>query len=271
MKKELKYKNKEWLQEQILKYKNVPTICKKTGFASTSIRRYIKKFEFENLLEKCPIKRYLKLNEDYFENIDSERKAYWLGLLMADGNVANFNNRYCIRITLKNEDTYLVEELKKDLDSEAKIYFDKHNRATLRVWSKKMYHYLLKLGVIPRKTGKEIVPNINKNLINHFFRGYFDGDGTIYKRANRRRHKGTIGFCCQSEKFMIDMLKIINKECNTNINYHFHRSNLYEAKTESFSWAVNIINWMYKDATICMLRKYNRAKEYYNYTCPSLE
>ena len=43
--------------------------------------------------------RYIVNNEKYFENIDTENKAYFLGLLFADGYVGNENQ---IIITLKN-------------------------------------------------------------------------------------------------------------------------------------------------------------------------
>lgn len=266
------YKNDEWLIDTIMKYKTVPNICKETGFASTSVRRYIKKFGFEEYLEDCPTKRIRTLDEDYFQEIDSERKAYWLGMLMADGNVANYNNRYCIRLTLKQEDTYIVEEFKKDLKSDAPIYIDKHNRATLRVWSKKMFNDLQLHGIIPRKTGKEIIPStIPDELIHHFIRGFFDGDGTINIRSNRERHKGTVGFCCQNKAMLDEIIEIFQKKCDLTISCIYHKNHVYEAKTESFSKCTSIVNFMYNNATIAMLRKFRRAKQYFNLQCPSLK
>ena len=44
MKKEYKFKNKEWLIEQIEKYGTVRAICENTNNAETSIRKYINKF-----------------------------------------------------------------------------------------------------------------------------------------------------------------------------------------------------------------------------------
>lgn len=265
------YKNKEWLIENLNKYKNIKTLCEKTGCPQTSIRRYIKIFELNNMIEKYVYKRNKKLDEDYFETIDNEHKAYWLGMLVADGNIDDTGNKYCIRLTLKEEDEYLICALKKDLKSEATIYKDKYKRNTIRVWSKKMFNDLLKLGIVPKKTGKEVFPSIPDNLIHHFVRGFFDGDGTIFTRKNRQRHKGTIGFCCQNEKFIQDLIYIINKKCGVLLTYNYHKGNVFESKTESKEKCLNIINFMYKDATIAMLRKYNRTSEYFNYYCPSLE
>lgn len=33
-------------------------------------------------------------NENYFETIDNEHKAYWLGFMFADGHISNYDNRY---------------------------------------------------------------------------------------------------------------------------------------------------------------------------------
>lgn len=267
------YKDEEWLLDKILKYKTVPAICKETGFAKTSIRRYIKKYNLEVLLEECPTYRTMKLDENYFETIDTERKAYWLGMLMADGNVANYNNRYCIRLTLKKEDYYILEELKKDLKSDTPIYRDPiYYRSTLRVWSKKMFFDLEKHGIIPNKTGKESIPStIPDELISHFIRGFFDGDGTIFKRKNRKRHKGTVGFCCQNKKMLLDMISIFERKCGVTMSCLPHKNNVYESKTESLSKCTSLVQFMYKDATIALLRKFKRAQEYYNLQCPSLK
>ena len=43
---------------------------------------------------------------------------------------------------------------------------------------------LMKLDVVPRKSLIAEMPNINKSLVRHFIRGYFDGDGNISYTVN---------------------------------------------------------------------------------------
>ncbi len=40
-------------------------------------------------------------NENYFETIDSEDKAYFLGFIFADGCVTNDSKKYRYQLTLK--------------------------------------------------------------------------------------------------------------------------------------------------------------------------
>lgn len=37
------------------------------------------------------MKKSYTLNETYFDNIDCDAKAYWLGFLFADGSITNTN------------------------------------------------------------------------------------------------------------------------------------------------------------------------------------
>lgn len=46
-----------------------------------------------------------KINENYFEKIDSENKAYWIGFISADGNV--YKNK--LSIELNNKDDELLK------------------------------------------------------------------------------------------------------------------------------------------------------------------
>ena len=61
-------------------------------------------------------RKYLH-NEDFFENIDTEEKAYWLGFMFADGWIADYSNRlgqdhFGISVSEKDE-----SHLKKFLNS----------------------------------------------------------------------------------------------------------------------------------------------------------
>ena len=51
MSKEYLFKDKDWLIEQINLYGTVKSICKNTGNAPTSIRRYIDKFNLKHMLK----------------------------------------------------------------------------------------------------------------------------------------------------------------------------------------------------------------------------
>lgn len=264
------YKDKKWLQDQLGIFKTVPELCKQTGYPSTSVRRYIKKYNLS--YEAPPIKRTLSINEKYFESIDMEHKAYWLGLLMADGNAYCKDKKYCIRITLKNEDSYLLDQFLNDLESEAKVSYDNYGRGTARVFCKKLFYDIAKYGIIPNKTGKEQLPVLPEHLYRHFVRGFFDGDGTIYMRKNRKRHKCTIGWVCQNKDFLIDLNNLLLKHTGYDLgNLSFHKGNAFECKTESYNKCKAIMSWLYKDATIAMIRKYEKAKLLLNIDCPSLE
>lgn len=67
-------------------------------------------------------------NINYFEKIDNEHKAYWLGFLYADGYILQGrkekkNESDALGISISQKDTYLLEILKTDLKSENPIKF----------------------------------------------------------------------------------------------------------------------------------------------------
>ena len=148
----------------------------------------------EKYIRKCGLSRgrYVKpviVNHDYFETIDCERKAYWLGMLMADGNII-YKSENCkiVSLHLNTNDKYIVEEFAKDIETDLTVkdytyeYGDrkiKHD-SILRIHSTKMADDLAKHNVMPRKSYKQFgLPSINNDYMRHFIRGLFDGDGSI--------------------------------------------------------------------------------------------
>ena len=268
MKKEYRYKNKEWLKNALVKYKTVDKLCKEEKEAKTSIYRYIKLFQLKDFIEHPAQNKKYIFNDKFFQHIDSEEKAYWLGMLMADGNVTNFDRKsYVTRITLKEEDIYHVEKFCKAIDLDKNIYINKYKQGSITIHSKQMYMDLLKQGVLPQKTGKEKFPNLNDELTRHFIRGFFDGDGTIYarkqKNAKRKRSLCVIGFVCVNKEFLDDLLKVLYDKCKIKITNHFcPKKKVYECKTESIEYCKTIIDYLYKDASVYLKRKYSVAQDF---------
>lgn len=129
----------------------------------------------------CKSRKYI-VNETFFEIIDNEIKAYWLGFLMGDG----YQNGSEVILHLSEKDIEHLHHFKNHINSNHPIKHDKNKTITLRIGSKKICKSLTKLGCIQAKTFCAIFPFMQKQLQRHFIRGLFDADGCIYVDKNWR-------------------------------------------------------------------------------------
>ena len=121
-----------------------------------------------------------KCNEDYFSNIDTPEKAYIIGFLWADGH-NNPRSGLTINIHRKDEDVLLF--FKNQLDCNAPIV-DKKGYSLFTINRKKIHNDLLVMGMFTNKTQNNLkFPNISKTLMRYFVLGFFDGDGSIWKKS----------------------------------------------------------------------------------------
>ena len=126
--------------------------------------------------------RKYTLKQDFFDQIDSEEKAYWLGFVMADGCVCG--NKLTIRI--KKSDQNHIEKFLKSIGGNhpiKNVWCEKRSKlfeaSYVNIYSKYMVCSLARHGVVPRKSCKEVVFKGTPELVRHFYRGVFDGDGSI--------------------------------------------------------------------------------------------
>lgn len=198
-------------------------------------------------------------NDNYFETIDTEDKAYWLGFLMADGYITN---RKVLGVKLAIKDIGHLEKLRDSLDSNIPIHVYESNPESysgsnykycvFNITSKKMYQDLVNKGLTPNKSKTLKFPSIDKELIPHFIRGYFDGDGSIYSSKS-----GT----CVSMLGTKDFLSIVKPVIAPN-----SKSKVYESKGIHYislggNNAKSALKILYDNATIYLDRKYNKYQE----------
>ena len=125
-------------------------------------------------------------NHDFFESIDSEIKAYLLGFFAADGHLEYKDKSFCLKIGVKPSDAHILMLFNKHLcNDKASILYCNNKVTTLSIGSKKLGQDLINLGFDNHKTYSfNKLPNIPKEQMRHFLRGFFDGDGSIH--LNRR-------------------------------------------------------------------------------------
>lgn len=129
----------------------------------------------------------------FFEKIDNEVKAYFLGLLYADGY--NYNNRFVI-IGLQKEDKAILEKIAAELyKGKFPLYEYVYNNSNwkdqikLQISSRKISLDLANLGCHQNKSHTLLFPSENIipfELKHHFLRGYFDGDGCVYNGKRKK-------------------------------------------------------------------------------------
>ena len=239
--------------------------------------------EINMVLRKLGITRpngtQAKINHDYFENIDSEHKAYWLGFIYADGSITKKayekgSYTYRLRMELMFEDKYILEQMALDLKSDLKpkeyyndtSHFEGYNKpkhtAYIMFSSKKMGEDLVKLGVVPNKTFiLKSLPNIPDNLMKHFIRGYFDGDGSVYLTKDntiKTAFYGTHDFINSIQDFLIKELDLTKKKITDQKEANVSFVGMAKQESEK------LYHYMYDEATIFLNRKYEKYNKYFN-------
>lgn len=232
------------------------------------------------------------VNHDYFYEINTERKAYFLGLLYADGNISiqKDNRQKVLTIALQEEDGYLLNELCKDVNPTKNITIQhspsakKKNwkkKAVFKVSSNKICNKLIELGCIQKKSTLGMnfdFSKLNEDLINHFIRGFFDGDGCLYVKNEKNKYKRItttvlkknftpkiykkFSLCCTTENFLKEILKILQLNCNLVSKPQWIKrtrtKDIYILKIEGQKDIKQIEKYLYKNATIFMKRKFNK-------------
>ena len=130
-KQHFKINNKDLIQkicDFYIKSQSIKKCCEKFKFGKFAIKNVL-------LRNNIPItvkRRIFKINEDYFEKINTETKAYFLGWMVSDGNVYKNN------VVLACKDVEILEMFKKDLNYEGKIYKDKKRYVSYYYFFKKI-------------------------------------------------------------------------------------------------------------------------------------
>lgn len=242
-------------------------IAQKLGYNPAVIRRIAKE---NNIKIKATISPNIR--EDFFENIDSEEKAYLLGLYFTDGNIkkdSRCNHNYIIRIQLQACDLEMIERIKNIFQVNNKIDYDKRPNKEcygLSFSSEKMAQDLSKYGVVPRKTYETShlpLEYIRKDLKIHFLRGLFDGDGGFTVSTD---YSKDISFDLTSyhysicEEYQKEIDKLINKEPHNKIAVidSADGSHRCRVKWRGKQQVLKILDILYQDATIYLKRKHDK-------------
>lgn len=150
----------------------------------------------ESNIEKKRVKSGNKytFNSRYFDHINTEDKAYWLGFVWCDGYVCkrdkykNGKYQYEFKLSLMKHDYNHLEKLKSALESNHQLRFYKYSssygegeEARLYICNKHFGSSLYeKHGLIPNRCNiDKLINHIPENLIRHFIRGVLDADGSI--------------------------------------------------------------------------------------------
>lgn len=204
-------------------------------------------------------KKY-SINDKYFEKIDNEEKSYWLGFLYADGYVRFVKNRSGeLKLKLQIKDKHHIELFKKNISSnhpikdliskvkiDDKIYISKCSN--LSIYNTKIVKDLVNLGCVNKKSLIIKFPILNENLIRHFIRGYFDGDGCV-----TTKNRYSVNIISGSYDFLYEITRILN-EIDFNLEIK-PKGKIHKIEFNNKNKFIKFYHYLYDDSTICLYRK----------------
>lgn len=207
----------------------------------------------------------------YFDDIDTEEKAYWLGFLTADGWISknDKNNAGVTGIELQYRDINHLKKFNKSIRGNYQItdrwricsispYPDKkHHTCVIRIFSLTMYNSLVEKGFTKDKSYDCCIPPLRQDIIRHYLRGYFDGDGCLCF-TNKSFH---INFTTASKLLSDDVASVLksnNFNVNENIYVNSFGTTMYKIDIYRTQDKINFLDWIYKDCNIYLDRKYKK-------------
>lgn len=242
--------------------KTLTNVAKKFNTSLSTIWQYFIKHNIE-------YNKQITYDADHeFFGRDNEKSFYWAGFFGADVNINKDKPRIDLRLATKDREH--LEKFKSNIKTNAPIYnmvrIDERPAFKTKIYyssnisftSKQCIADLAKFNVVPAKTHIYTIPDWIENhpLCHHFLRGLIDGDGWI-------KHQ-KVGLC-GTYNCVTKAREIIANKCDINIEKihlelfekHVPRINIYEKPLRKIA-----VDYLYKDATVWLDRKYEEAKKY---------
>jgi len=247
--------------------KNLKKVAKSFNVSLRPVVRILKKNKIELTNRKYDV------NHSFFEVIDTEEKAYWLGFLYADGCVRKTKTGSQVVLKLSIKDEEHLSFFKKNIESEHKITYYENKTVSkkgtpstskncvIRINSNEMVENLIDKGCTPRKTFTIDYPNIDEKFYKDFIRGYYDGDGNFF--YNEKTKMSAVTIVCASDKFRNFLISVMSKI--PNVGSIHEDKNKYTIKIVNIFGIVSFMDYIYNGSKICLTRKkeyYERYKEY---------
>jgi hypothetical protein len=255
-----KYETGKYTGADLSKYYNISSVA-----VNALLRRHGYKAKPQSELQ-----RKYNIDETFFDVIDTEEKAYFLGFLYADGY--NNTDRNSVNLSLKESDKDILIRLNNliqpdkplqyvEFKKETRGYKNSSNQYRLAIANKHISERLTELGCCKNKTHIITFPSeeqVPKHLQRHFIRGYFDGDGCVSNRVFSM--VGTELFLITVQEIMIDKLGLTKTKLDK--RHKKRENNITSIRYCGSSNLRKIMDWFYTDATIYLDRKYEKFKNY---------
>lgn len=217
-------------------------------------------------------KRKYHINDNYFDYINTQEKAYMLGFFYADGYLVKAKSG-TKRIGMDLIDKDILQLIAKAMEFEGEIVKYKESKTSFSsnvgiryrfiATSPHLYDTLIKLGCVENKTSclkfpsADIVP---KKYLDSFILGYFDGNGTILytDRKNKNRREWEIGFCGTTEMIMGIQHYLNQDHLKLQRRWKERDNNNCSLRISSNLKCYNILKQLYANSPIFLNRKHEK-------------
>jgi hypothetical protein len=205
------------------------------------------------------------VDEHYFDLLDTEAKAYFLGFIFADG----CNTGKGFNIQLRHGDIDVLQKLKQALRSEHKISTivrtDGRKHVSFGVQSAVLSQRLTDLGCVRRKSlVLEFPTELDSVLYRHFIRGFVDGNGYFADVSKRKAKYAVYRFGLVSTlSFCRATMAILESACSVYCGLERMRNNdlIYMASVRGRLQVVRVLEYLYGNASVALDRKWSIARK----------
>lgn len=227
----------------------------KTGIKASTICGILRRNNIKRHSNIFNSRRYT-LNQHFFDKITTEKQAYWLGFIFADGYV----HKNGVRIILAIKDRKHLEKFNKDIVSNCPIKdrindndFGRFWQSRISICSQYIKKSLNSLGLDNKKTWLGRVPELKTSINKHFWRGMIDGDGSVAITIEHNRKILKVSLS-GNKSVTQSFCDFIRQELDININPYKDKS-IFCCATKCGK-AQRILDLLYKNSSVFLDRKY---------------
>lgn len=228
------------------------------GINNTTVGKILRKHG-HHVRPRSETSRQYPVDEKYFDEIDSEQKAYWLGFIAADGCVERDSRSgipRTVSISASAKDMGHIGKFKAAIKSGAPVKDTLSHGfriSVISIHSERLARSLLKYGITPNKS-LTLKPNLScipTEHHHHYWRGMVDGDGCLsFNKSNRQwmvRLAGTESVCRQFAQWVREVADV---HCCISVN-----NGLYSANIGSQNGVRKILKCLYGNVSVALDRK----------------